>query len=204
MNKKKLLVDFLLRGLKGINEITENIDFGKTSEQYLYNQLPEEINKSFIKINYNENTEHIDETFFTFLKDNEQFFQNMKIINLDGKSETLSQHLSDYFQNMHSKYNEDKMFYFYFELILMEIFLANKDVELPRQELKQQLGEVIKNHCFIEKRDFSKCLGEHLEEIDVVAISDFNGNIGAKCEVPKQNLEKCVIRNFRVRKNNPV
>ena len=203
MNKKRLLVDFLISGLKGINEITENIDFAKTSHQFLYNQLPEEINNSFIKITFNQNGEHIDETFFGFLKDNEQFFQNMKLINLDGKSETLGQHITHYFQNVHTKYNEDKMFYFYFELIMMELFLAQKDIGLPRQELKHQLGEVIKNYCFTEKRDFSKCLGEHLEEIDVVAISDFNENIKKKCELPKQNLEKCVVRNFKVRKNIP-
>ena len=72
MNKKRLLVDFLISGLKGINEITENIDFAKTSHQFLYNQLPEEINNSFIKISFNQNGEHIDETFFGFLKDKVQ------------------------------------------------------------------------------------------------------------------------------------
>ena len=52
MNKKEILVDFLLRGLKGINEITENIDFQKTSKQFIQSQLPTEINNSFLKIQF--------------------------------------------------------------------------------------------------------------------------------------------------------
>jgi len=197
MNKKDVLVDFLLRGLKGINEITENINFHKTTHHYLKSQLPTEINNSFLKIQYSNDNKHIDETFFVFLKDNDDFFSNLKLYNLDGKEETLKQLITDYFSNIHSKYNEDKMFYFYFQLILMDIFLSDKNIQMPRQDLKEQLSDVLKNHCFIEKRDFSKCLGEHSDKIDVIAMSDFNNNIKAHCELPKFNLEKCVMRNWK-------
>jgi GTP-sensing pleiotropic transcriptional regulator CodY len=197
MNKKDILVDFLLRGFKGINELTENIDFQKTTKQFLKSQLPNEINNSFLKIQFSNNSNHIEETFFDFLKDNDQFFVNLKLYNLDGKQETLQQLITEHFQNIHSKYNEDKLFFFYFQLILMDIFLSDKNIQMPRQDLKEQLMEILKNHCFIEKRDFSKCLGQHMDDIDVVAMSDFNDNIKKHCEIPKSNLEKCVMMNWK-------
>lgn len=197
MNKKDILVNFLVRGLKGINEITENIDFQKTSKQFIQSQLPNDINNSFLKIQFSNNNNHIDETFFDFLKDNDQFFSNLKLYNLDGEKETLQQLIGKHFQNIHSKYNEDKLFFFYFQLILMDIFLSDKNIQMPRQDLKEQLMDTLKNHCFIEKRDFSKCLGEHMDDIDVVAMSDFNDKIKKHCELPKSNLEKCVIKNWK-------
>lgn len=192
-----ILVNFILRGLKGINEITENIDFNKTSKQFIKNQLPKEINNSFLKIQYSNNKNHIDETFFDFLKDNENFFSNLKLYNLDGKQQTLQELIGNYFQNMHSKYNEDKLFFFYFQLVLMDIFLSNRNIQMPRQDLKEQLMDTLKNVCFAEKRKLSKCMGEHMDDIDVVVMSEFNDNIKKHCEMPKSNLEKCVMLNLK-------
>ena len=123
------LSKFLHDGLHHIHEITENIDLKKTTPAFLKEQLPSEIAKSYIEIEYSKNDpEKIDETFFSLLKKNDKFFSKMKIINLDGKKEPLKNHLDEYFKTMHSKYNQDKLFYFYFQLVLMEIFL-NEVVE---------------------------------------------------------------------------
>jgi len=198
MNKNEILTNFIIKGLKGINEITENIDLQKTSKQFIQNQLPQSLNESFLKIKYTNNQDNIDETFFSFLKDNDQFFQHLKIFSIHPtKEQTLQQHLSEYFNNIHTKYNEDKMFYFYFQLILMENFLGMMGMNMEKGNLKVELMDVLKNHCFMEKKEMSKCLGDHMEEIDVIAMSDFENKINNKCQVPKKNLEQCIIRKLK-------
>ena len=198
MNKNEILTNFIIKGLKGINEITENIDLQKTSKQFIQNQLPQSLNESFLKIKYTNNQDNIDETFFSFLKDNDQFFQHVKIFSIHPtKEQTLQQHLSEYFNNIHTKYNEDKMFYFYFQLILMENFLGMMGMNMEKGNLKVELMDVLKNHCFMEKKEMSKCLGDHMEEIDVIAMSDFENKINNKCQVPKKNLEQCIIRKLK-------
>lgn len=198
MNKNEILTNFIIKGLKGINEITENIDLQKTSKQFIQNQLPQSLNESFLKIKYTNNQDNIDETFFSFLKDNDQFFQHLKIFSIHPtKEQTLQQHLSEYFNNIHTKYNEDKMFYFYFQLILMENFLSMMGMNMEKGNLKVELMDVLKNHCFMEKKEMSKCLGDHMEEIDVIAMSDFENKINNKCQVPKKNLEQCIVRKLK-------
>ena len=119
------LAKFLHDGLHHIHQITENIDLEKTSLDFLKAQLPSNITKSYIKIQYSKkNPDTIDETFFSFLKANDKFFSEMNIITLSGKKEPLNVHLDEYFKTMHSKYNQDKLFYFYFQLVLMELFLT--------------------------------------------------------------------------------
>jgi len=201
MNKKDILTDFIYNGLKGINDITENIDFQKTTKEFLKSQLNNSLNNSFLKIVYKNNDTQIDETFFTFLKDNDNFFKNLKIFTISSKDqESLQNHISTYFQNIHTRYNEDKMFYFYFQLILMDSFLEKMGKNLPKRELKEELMDVLKNKCFMEKKEMSKCLGDHMNEIDVIPISDFDNKVKNKCDVPKNNLEQCLIKN--IRKNN--
>ncbi len=108
--------------------------------------------KSVLRRNSKKNPETIDETFFSFLKANDKFFSEMKIINLDEKEETLKVHLDEYFKTMHSKYNQDKLFYFYFQLVLMELFLTQHKIELPRKDLKDKLEVILKNKCFKKKK----------------------------------------------------
>ena len=37
----------------------------------------------------------------------------------------------------------------------------------------------------------------HMNDIDVVVMSEFNDNIKKHCEMPKSNLEKCVMLNLK-------
>jgi len=197
MTTKDKLAEFLYQGLHQIHEITENIDFEKTTPSFLKNQLPDEIAKSYIKIKYSKkDPETIDETFFSFLKENEQFFSEMKIINLEGNKEPLKNHLDEYFKIMHSKYNEDKLFYFYFQLVLMELFLNQHKVELPRKDLKDQLEDILKNKCLRQKKAFKKCVGENSDKIDVITMSKLGEQIDTQCKPQREELETCVWNNF--------
>jgi hypothetical protein len=126
------LAKFLHNGLIHIHDITENIDLKKTSPEYLKKQLPPNISNSYLQIQYSKkNPENIDETFFSFLKSNDKFFSEMKIINLDEKEESLKSHLDEYFKTMHSKYNQDKLFYFYFPYILSLLFFLYMSIIIP-------------------------------------------------------------------------
>lgn len=192
------LAKFLHDGLYHIHEITENIDLEKTSPDYLKAQLPLDIAKSYLKIQYSKkDPETIDETFFSFLKDNDNFFAEMKIITLDdGKEEPLKVHLDEYFKTMHSKYNEDKLFFFYFQLVLMELFLTKHKVELPRKDLKDQLEAILKNQCLRQKKSLKTCIGKNSEQIDVITMSELGTQIDARCKPQREKLEQCVWTNF--------
>jgi hypothetical protein len=191
------LANFLYNGLHHIHEITENIDLEKTSPEFLKKQLPSNITKSYLKIKYSKkDIDTIDETFFSFLKDNDKFFSEMNIITLDGKKETLKVHLDEYFKNMHSKYNENKLFYFYFQLVLMELFLNQHKVELPRKDLKDQLEELLKNKCLLEKKELKNCIGKNSNKIDVITMSKLGEQIDTQCKPQREEFEQCVWKNF--------
>jgi hypothetical protein len=195
------LAKFLHDGLHYIHEITENIDLEKTSPEFLKEQLPKKIADSYIKIQYsNKNPDTIDETFFSFLKSNDEFFSKMKIITLDGKKEPLKNHLDEYFKTMHSKYNEDKLFYFYFQLVLMELYLTEHKVELPRKDLKDKLEAILKNECIREKKGFKNCIGKNSDKIDVITMSKLGEQIDTQCKPERQELEKCVWNNYNSKK----
>lgn len=191
------LAKFLHDGLYHIHEITENIDLKKTTPEFLKNQLPKKIADSYIKIQNSRNkADTIDETFFSFLKANDKFFSEMKIIDLDEKEEQLKTHLDDYFKTMHSKYNQDKLFYFYFQLVLMELFLTKHKVEMPRKDLKDQLEAILKNECIHEKKELKTCIGEKSDKIDVITMSKLGDQIDAQCKPQREKLEQCVWTNF--------
>jgi hypothetical protein len=192
------LAKFLFDGLHKIHEITENIDFKKTTPSFLKKQLSSEIAKSYIEIQYSKNDpQKIDETFFSLLKKNDKFFSEIKIINLDGKKEPLKNHLDEYFKTMHSKYNQDKLFYFYFQLVLMELFLNQYKIELPRKELKDQLEDILKNKCLHQKKVFKKCVGANSDKIDIITMSKLGEQIDTHCKPQRDELEKCVWNNFQ-------
>jgi len=191
------LAKFLHDGLLHIHNITENIDLVKTSPEFLKAQLLKKIADSYIKIQYSKkNPETIDETFFSFLKANEEFFSEMKIITLAGNEETLENHLDKYFKTIHSKYNGDKLFYFYFELVLMELYLTEHRVTLPRKDLKDRLEKILKTKCQNEKIAMKACIGEKYDKIDVITMSKLGEEIDTQCKPQREELEGCVWKNF--------
>lgn len=197
------LAEFLHDGLHYIHEITENIDLKKTTPLFLKSQLPQKIAESYINIHYSKTDPNkIDETFFSFLKANDKFFSEMKIITLSGNKEPLKTHLDEYFKTMHTKYNEDKLFYFYFQLVLMELFLTEHNVELPRKDLKDKLEAILKNECIREKKALKSCIGDKSDKIDVITMSKLGEQINEQCKPQKEELEKCVWTNFSKDRSN--
>ena len=191
------LAKFLHDGLHHIHEITENIDLKETTPAFIKAQLPKKIADSYIKIQYSKKVpDTIDETFFSFIKANDKFFSEMNIITLSGKKESLKNHLDEYFKTMHSKYNEDKLFYFYFQLVLMELYLNQHKVQLPRKHLKDQLEAILKNECLREKKALKTCIGEKSDKIDVITMSKLGEQIDVQCKPQKEELEQCVWINF--------
>ena len=192
------LAKFLHDGLHHIHEITENIDLEKTSINYLKSQLPTDITKSYLQIKYSKkDPDTIDETFFSFLKDNDKFFSELKVKTIDnGKEEQLKVHLDEYFKTMHSKYNQDKLFYFYFQLVLMELFLNQHKIELPRKDLKDKLEVILKNKCFKKKKALKVCIGKNSDKIDVITMSKLGIQIDEHCKPQREELEQCVWDNW--------
>jgi len=191
------LSKFLHDGLHHIHEITENIDLKETTPAFIKTQLHKKIADSYNKIQYSKKVpDTIDETFFSFLKKNDKFFSEMNIITLSGKKESLKNHLDEYFKTMHSKYNEDKLFYFYFQLVLMELYLNQHKVQLPRKDLKDQLEAILKNECIREKKALKTCIGEKSDKIDVITMSKLGEQIDVQCKPQKEELEQCVWTNF--------
>jgi len=187
------LASFIIKGLKAVNEITENIDFKKTTVESIENQLKNNVNKQYLNI---QDSRNLEEDFFSFMKKNEKPFQNIKIfIIYPAKQESLKDHIDEYFKNVQVKYKEDKMFYFYFQLILMEQFIKQFDKNLPRSELKVQLKEILKNQCLREKKTLSKCMC-NLEDDSVLVMSEFGNKINQKCKIERDGLEQCIIRNI--------
>ena len=181
---------YLLNGLKKINEITENIDFKKTTQEYLENQI------KYLTTKYQNLNLETDEDFFQFLKKNEGRFKSIKIF-IFNKTEpqTLEKVLECYFSNINQHLNQDKLFYFYFNLILIEMFLKDQGKTLPRKDLKLKLKEVIQNNCLQQKLALSKCLNDN--HIDIIPMSDLSNNINKKCFPQRENFEKCVITNLK-------
>lgn len=187
------LAAFIIKGLKAVDEITGNIDFKKTTEEYIRSQLKNNVNASYSEI---ENTNNLQENFFSFLKKNEKSLHNIKIFILyPVKQESLKNHIESYFKNIQTRYKEDKMFYFYFQLILMENFMKQFNKKLTRNDLKLGLKEILKNQCRKEKIVFSKCLCS-LDDDSVEVMSEFGNKINQKCKPQREVLEQCVIRNF--------
>ena len=181
------LLQFIINGLKSIHEITNNIDFKKTSEDYIQSQLK-------IKINDKIKT---DENFFDFLQNNDNHLKNLKIICIvPSKEQTLKEHISDHFKNINTKYNGDKLFYFYFQIVLVEQYLNSNGNDLKRQDLKIRLENLLKNECLREQLEHKQCLSKNHHKIDVIVMSELQKNVSDICNRETSNLSKCIHQNL--------
>lgn len=80
----------------------------------------------------------------------------------------------------------------------MENFLKKYNKQIPRQDLKQYLKDILKNQCRREKIVLSKCLG-NLENDAVEVMSEFGQKIDRGCKLERDSLEICVTKNFTKR-----
>lgn len=192
MSKSKLAT-FILNGLKAVNEITDNIDFKKTTKEHIEHQLPNNIDDKILEI---KNSENVEEDFFNFLKKNEKSLYSVEVyVIVPSGKQTLKDHIDYYFRNVQKKYKEDKMFYFYFQLVLMEKFLNQMNKKIPRSDLKNSLRDILKNQCLREKKVMSKCLGS-MNDDSVEVISEFGNKVNNACKLEREKLEGCILDNF--------
>jgi hypothetical protein len=181
------LPQFIISGLKSIHEITSNIDFKKTTEDYLRSQLK-------IKMNDKIKT---DENFFNFLQKNDKHLKNLRVFCVvPAKEQTLKEHISHHFRNINTKYDGDKLFYFYFQIVMVEKYLNSYGNDLKRQDLKIRLENLLKTDCLREQLEHKQCLSKNHHKIDVIVMSDLKKNVSDVCNEETTNLDKCIHRNL--------
>ena len=178
---------FIISGLNSINKITSNIDFKKTTEDYIRSQLKIKANKEI----------KTDENFFDFLQTNDKHLKNLKIVCIvPSKEQLLKDHISHHFRNINMKYNGDKLFYFYFQIVLVEQYLNSNGNDLKRQDLKIRLENLLKNECLREQLEHKQCLSKNHHKIDVIVMSDLQKNVSDICNEETSNLSKCIHQNL--------
>jgi hypothetical protein len=181
------LPQFIINGLKSIHIITSNIDFKKTTEDYIRSQL---------KIKINEEIKN-DENFFNFLQKNDKHLKKLKIFCVfPEKEQTLKEHISHHFRNINTKYDGDKLFYFYFQIVMVEQYLNSNGNDLKRQDLKIRLENLLKNDCLREQLEHKQCLSKNHNKIDVIVMSDLQKNVSDVCNQETTNLYKCIHHNL--------
>ena len=181
------LPQFIISGLKSIHEITNNIDFNKTTEDYIRSQLK-------IKMNDEIKT---DENFFNFLQKNDKHLKNLRIFCVvPAIEQPLKKHISNHFQKINSKYDGDKLFYFYFQIVMVEQYLNSNGNDLKRQDLKLRLENLLKTDCLREQLEHKQCLSKNHHKIDVIVMSDLKKNVSDVCNEETSNLEKCIHQNL--------
>ena len=179
------LPQFIINGLKSIHEITSNIDFKKTTEDYIRSQLKIKMNKEI----------KTDENFFNFLQKNDKHLKNLRIFCvIPVKEQSLKEHISNHFRKINTKYNGDKLFYFYFQIVMVEQYLNSNGNDLKRQDLKIRLENLLKNDCLREQLEHKQCLSKNHHKIDVIVMSDLKKNVSDVCNQETSNLDKCIGR----------
>jgi hypothetical protein len=179
------LPQFIISGLKSIHEITNNIDFKKTTEDYVQAQL---------KIKMNDKIQN-DENFFNFLQKNDKHLKNLKVFCIfPEKEQSLKEHISHHFRNINTKYDGDKLFYFYFQIVMVEKYLNSYGNDLKRQDLKIRLENLLKTDCLREQLEHKQCLSKNHHKIDVIVMSDLQKNVSDVCNSQTMNLDKCIGR----------
>ena len=179
------LPQFIINGLKSIHEITSNIDFKKTTDDYIRSQLKIKMNKEI----------KTDENFFNFLQKNDKHLKNLRIFCVvPAIEQPLKKHISHHFRNINTKYDGDKLFYFYFQIVMVEQYLNSYGNDLKRQDLKIRLENLLKNECLREQLEHKQCLSKNHHKIDVIVMSDLKKNVNEVCNQQTSNLDTCIRR----------
>jgi hypothetical protein len=185
------LAKFIINGLSSINKITENIDLNRTTEKYIESQL-----KSIKQIN----AIKTENDFFNFLEKNDKYLKNITIYCIIPiEKQTIKEHISSYFKNINTKYNGNKLFFFYFQIVLVENFINSNGNDLKRQDLKTRLENLLKSSCQTQKLEMKNCLSKNYDKIEVIVMSDLDKNINKVCNNEAVSLEKCISTNLKMR-----
>ena len=185
------LVNILYRGIKTINQKIREINMRKTNKLFLKNQLTPEIVQEYEKaINKKENS---GESKFYDMINKKNFSNKIKVYNKDSKLTKLNNILEKSNGKLEQKYAENKLFYFYFNIVLVDNFLANYRSKLKIDHIRSRLENIINKHCSTDRDALQKCLSTHKDSIDVLPMSDFSKSIRNRCANESKKLEQCIL-----------
>lgn len=185
------LVNILYRGIKTINQKIKGINMRKTNKLFLKNQLTPEIVQEYEKAaNKKENS---GESKFYDMINKKNFSNKIKVYTKDSKLTKLNNVLEQSNGKLEQKYAENKLFYFYFNIVLVDNFLANYRSKLKIDHIRTRLENIINNHCSMERDVLQKCLSTHKDSIQVMPMSDFSKSVNEKCANESRKLEQCIL-----------
>ena len=121
------------------------------------------------------------------------FSNKIKVYTKDSKLTKLNNILEQSNGQLEKKYAENKLFYFYFNIVLVDNFLANYRSKLKIDHIRSRLENIINKHCSNDRDALQKCLSTHKDSIEVLPMSDFSRSISEKCETESKKLEKCIL-----------
>jgi len=158
----------------------------KTNKSFIENQLNPHMLKQFEKI-----TDDNYDSFYQIIG-NKRFLNKIKVRTLDNKSKTLNTVLLEKNNKLSEEYAENKMFYLYFNIVLVEKFLESYNKKLRRSHIRKRLESILTSNCSKPKIAFKKCLGKYKNHIEIIPMSNMEKNIKNKCKTEQNNLNNCL------------
>ena len=187
-NLKKNISLIIYNGLININKLIKNIDFNRTSNEYISSNISNEIIKQYKDCNKKSNLE----LFFLFLKQNNIFFKNFKIFIIKKKNKIkISDLLNNYF-NINDQFNKEKIFDIYLRVVLVEKYLNLFNKQLPRDHIKIKLEEYLMNNCEIEKEKLQECMLKNIKNINPIPLNNLENNVEEYCKKEVSNISMCI------------
>ena len=190
-NLKKKLTNGIYASLKKINNLASlNIDFEKTSKEYISDQISTKFLKNFTN-NYESGDIKDIDSFIIFLQKNQTNIKKITIfLKNSNKNIYLKTIISKFLKESQKNIISSKLFYFYLNLILVENFY--KTNKISRDVLKKRIEEIINNNCLSEKKKLLSCLFINNSKIEVVPINNFEKSIDKNCRSQKNKIEQCL------------
>lgn len=189
-NLKKNISLIILNGLININKLLKNIDFERTSNEYILSNIPNKVIKQYKDCNKKNDIE----IFFLFLKKNNDVFKNFKIFILKKKNNVKISELFNNYFNINDDYNKKKIFDIYLRVVLVEKYLNLFNKQLPREHLKIKLEEYLMNNCEIEKEELQNCMLKNIKNIEPIPLNNLENNVEKFCKTEVSNINMCITK----------
>lgn len=189
-NLKKNISLIILNGLININKLIKNIDFERTSNEYILSNIPNKVIKQYKDCNKKKDIE----IFFLFLKKNSDVFKNFKIFILKKKNNVKISELFENYFNINDDYNKKKIFDIYLRVVLVEKYLNLFNKQLPREHLKIRLEEYLMNNCEIEKEELQNCMLKNMKNIEPIPLNNLENNVKEFCKTEVSNINMCITK----------
>lgn len=185
------LANIIYEGLISINNKSHNINVTKTNKKYLREQLTSQLVNKYIKLKNNSTGGDYD--FYKMIS-NGGFGERIKIFIMDNlKPISLSSFLKRNNELLEDNYAENKLFYLYFNIVLVDNFSQDYKSKLKINHVKERLEQIIENNCRTQKNELQACLRNKKDKIEVIPMSNFSKNIDEHCKIEKTKFEQCIL-----------